>query len=136
MAEIDFAMRDVDEALDFKSTRMCQVGSSYIVGAGMDLDIVVLVGDKAPCIPDLTGNGYTYTSESEYDDDGFHCFRKGDVNVMLTDSVAWFEQFCTAAEVCRLLRLTSKADRVAVHLVIMNDSNAEDAREYAEERYS
>lgn len=117
-----------------------QVGSSYILGKGMDLDIVVCLHSDAPLMQAeglLTALGYEPTSDGSGDseDDNFRCFRHAEVNVMLTADEDWYWNFVKSAEVCKALGLTSKWQRVAVHRVLMDDEDADKAVSYAKERY-
>jgi hypothetical protein len=105
-----------------------QVGSSYVLGAGMDLDMVVHVEDidtAAMCLDEV---GYTCNSKDyEGSTDNFKCLRSGLVNVTLVSSERWFHNFVLSSEVCKALRLSEKWQRVAVHRVIMDEEDAETA---------
>lgn len=100
------------------------VGTLYTIGEGNDMDICVLVRDVDDATISLEEHSYEQTGLAGYDDDEFTTFRKGEVNVMLTDNKEWFAKFLTAAEVCRYLKLDTKELRKAVHRIIMNDATA------------
>lgn len=135
--QVDDAASDISAALNEMFVRCDHVGSSYIVGEGADLDLVVLVTpgylDEA-CIK-LRDAGYAFTGAEDCSgaEDEFRTFRKGDVNVMLSDEDKWYDAFLTAAEVCKALQLREKWQRIAVHRVIMDNEDAETAVRAAKE---
>jgi hypothetical protein len=107
-----------------------QVGSSYILGEGMDLDIVALIHrdvgiSRAEELLSSADYGVSSDGSGAVEDDKFRCFRKGDVNVMLTADEDWFWNFVKSAEVCKALKLTEKWQRIAVHRVLMDDEDAD-----------
>jgi len=83
----------------------------------------------------LVDAGYTLSSNGSGSGDEFCCFRKGDVNVMITESQLWYEEFVKAAWACRVVTLQGfqldKAGRIAIHRVIMNGESPEVAIETA-----
>lgn len=67
----------------------------------------------------------------QYDeqDDKWGALRKGDVNLIVTVDPEWFKGAKLANEVCALLKLQDKADRVAVYRVVRDGMSAEAARQ-------
>lgn len=117
-----------------------QVGSSYILGEGLDLDIVVHVSSLPLARGLLQDAGYNYSSEEypDIDEETFNCFRKGYVNVMLTEDSDWYWNFIRSADICRAMHLLGlgidkKAARIAVHRVLMDEESPEEAVKYAKE---
>lgn len=120
IASSPFYAEDTDVAL---------VGTMYTHGEGNDYDYVVLVPNVARAQADFNESGYRYTGAESGDEDEFHTFRKGDVNIMLTESLSFFTNFKVAAEVCKYVqKLTplDKAGRIAIHRIIMNEEEADD----------
>lgn len=133
LANNPFPTEDVDVAL---------VGTMYTHGEGNDYDYVVLVPNVARATVDFNESGYRYTGAESGDEDEFHTFRRGDVNIMLTDSLSFFTQFKVAAEVTkytqRLLAevqnhvddgfkcALSKEQRIKIHRIIMNEEEVDD----------
>lgn len=113
------------------------VGSSFINGKGVDLDLVVKVKDAQHAQDLLMDAGYILSSTGSGSGDKFCCFRKGDVNVMITESQDWYELFVKAALVCRAVTLQgiqlSKEGRIAVHRVLMDGESPEEATKKAQE---
>lgn len=71
----------------------------------------------------LQGNGWKCESEN-YDGDFFHSWRKGRVNVLLTDDHGWYERHRVATSVCKKLNIMSKEHRIAVFRAILYNEEA------------
>lgn len=130
------AIARLEDALGSSFVAAAHVGSSYILGYGADLDIVVQVQcqmDHAHACLSLKDYVRSQTGSGDPDDDLFQCFRFGDVNVMLTTDEEWYDLFVKSAEVCKALRLTEKWQRIAVHRVLMDDEDADVAVRRAKE---
>lgn len=131
-AEVESAIQQIKFVIGWRFNRAVQVGSNYILGKGVDLDIVVhAIYPLAHAEGLLKAASYTISENGSGDaeDDNFRCFRKGDVNVMLTADEEWYGQFVKSAEVCRAMHLLGlgidmKAARIAVHRVLMDDEDA------------
>ncbi len=120
--------------------RMNCVGSSYIVDRmNGDIDILayvpqsehsVGVGDMA-----FSNRGWSYGGSVGIDGaDNWGSWKKhvegiGEINMLVTTNEAYFNAWLTSAEVCRYLHLqgvtVDRAQRVAIHRIIMEDSTAE-----------
>jgi hypothetical protein len=111
------------------------VGTMYTHGEGNDYDYVVLVHDVVRAKVELESAGYTQTGEDEYEDDEFTTFRKGVVNIMLTQNEEFFKQFKVAAEVTKYVQsilpdfapgvALTREHHVKIHRIIMNWEEAE-----------
>lgn len=99
-----------------------------------------LVGSKAICSPppqDSDTDILVYTPATEafrmllevegwkkdgnYPEGSFESYKKGDLNIILTFLFAYFHSFVRAKDVCKLLNLTDKAQRIAVHELMLKD---------------
>jgi GrpB-like predicted nucleotidyltransferase (UPF0157 family) len=114
-SDVSAAVAAIQAALGDLFKRAEQVGSSYInsSGQGEDLDIVVLCADPGATLPlkmRMEEAGYRATGGESGEDDEF-------------------------TTVCKALHLRYKWERVAVHRVLMNDEDAETAREVAQDKY-
>jgi hypothetical protein len=109
---------------------IAHVGSTYINSMqGNDIDIVARVSDSQEAWCNLKDDDWRDTGGGSGHEDDFNTYRKGDVNLMITESEEFITGFELAAEVCKALRLSEKWQRIAVHRVIMNEETAEVARE-------
>ena len=130
-SEVSLALLDLQIALKTSHDGCRQVGSSLINGEGVDLDLVAKVKDIEYSKDLLVAAGYTLSSSGSGSGDEFCCFRKGDVNVMITESQTWFDNFVKSARACRVVTLQGfqldKAARIAIHRVIMNGESPEEA---------
>jgi len=142
--EIDEAKSEVRAMFGDEVCEVSQVGSTYISGAGEDLDLVVRLrerGFKGWDLLDaieghgaiLDQHGYISTGQDSGNEDDFATYRKGDVNLMVTYDVGFIAQFEQAAEVCKyvhgLLFKThghglDKVHRIKIHRIIMNEEEA------------
>lgn len=107
------------------SVAVRMVGSQYVLGYGSDVDFVALVASVEDTVQVMVDNGWALGSSDEYPTDTFKSLRCGDVNVMVTSSVKFYSEYVLASEVCKVLQLKNKVDRIRVHRVIMDGENAE-----------
>lgn len=109
------------------SEQVALVGSTYSLGHGNDLDILVL-GDMYALSNTLEGMGWTReTLFIHYDNTDFISLRKDNVNLLLTDDQEFFERFKLAAEVCKVLNLADRRARILVHRVVRDGLSSEEA---------
>ena len=124
-----------------KAVSVSLVGSMYIHGEGKDYDYVVCVPGREVAREALVDDlGFTATGDGSGEDDEFWTFRKGEINVMLTEDTQFRSDFERAAEVCKYVAglfpelevdgtpfrgdgLT-KAHRIKIHRIIMNGEEA------------
>lgn len=111
------------------AVRVNIVGSTYILGAGKDIDVLVLCENKHDTlnVSGVVNSGWALETDEKYEGSEFFSIRKGDVNLLLTDDEEFFDGFAMAAEVCKYLKLADRAQRVAVHRIIRDGFDAEDA---------
>lgn len=101
------------------------VGSTYILGAGKDVDWLFLVDDLAEAAAFLLRKGWDCESE-QYDAlQKFMSFRgPGRANALVTADEDFYTGFKRAAEVCRFLHkagvthVQSRAHRVRIHAIV------------------
>lgn len=126
------------EMLTGQWSMMRAVGSRYITGGiGEDLDILVLLkpgvglGDVDLSQFDTKRDDEHYTGLPA--SDGWVSLRVGDINALLisNEESGYYYAWIKAAEVCRALHLSGvlldKAQRIAVHQVIMDGYTPEEA---------
>lgn len=72
---------------------------------------------------DLASAGFTQDGSPEFytgnDNGGFRSFRRGDVNVITTQSMKFFELFLTATALAKRFNLSNKADRIALFQAVL-----------------
>lgn len=107
------------------SLAVSPVGSAYVLGEGNDADYVALVTYLDRTVEYLVARGWILGSSDTYPTDTFKSLRCGDYNVMVTADLATYEGYVLASEVCKVLQLKEKSDRIRVHRVIMDGENAE-----------
>lgn len=107
-------------------------GSVYTNGEGADLDVLVH-GTHADCCA-LFRAGFNQCANTEYGDASsaqWTALRRGDVNVLLCYCPELFNRWAAAAEVCRWVGSTTKAQRVVIHEIVKNLASVEVAIERA-----
>ena len=104
-----------DDILEKKPT-----GSFYICDPQVlntDKDYIVLVKDLNTSVTKLTDVGYlpSICDSDEYDleaEGGFMCYRKDDINLIVTEDEKFFTKFWEATCVAKQLNLKDKHDRI------------------------
>lgn len=99
-----------------------------------DVDFAVLIGDGHEAMQYLDdtlneGDGWDWCGEYDTALGEWGAIRRENVNLMITHSLAFFEGFKMAAQVCKVLRLQSKLDRMVVHRVVRDGMSADEARD-------
>lgn len=97
------------------------VGSTFILGKGADVDVLLLVSSTLNALHKVQNAGYAPDCTTHYAGADFHSLRKGDVNLILTESGSYFRGFVKAAKVCKLLKVADKPMRIAIHDLIRDD---------------
>lgn len=112
---------------DTKYAEAALVGSAYTMGAGQDIDLLLLVDNKDVSRFTLTCKGAEVGGSSDplAMQDCWESMRLGKLNILLCDDEEFFEKWKTAAEVCKYLKLGIKQQRVDVHRIIMDGLTAE-----------
>lgn len=87
-----------------------------------DEDWLVLIPGQS-FLDRLTAEGFSQDGMPEFytgnDAGGFRSYRKGDVNIITTESDAFFDLFLAATELARRFNLLSKADRIALFQAVL-----------------
>lgn len=111
--------------MDLGATETAAVGSTYILGQGADIDILVLVPNRFQFANRMEKDGWVLEGAAHYPDNDFTSVRQGKYNVLITSDASWFARFKTAAEVCKALRLEDKEQRILVHSIVRDGMSAE-----------
>ncbi len=100
-----------------------RTGSRYICTPPVtdtDDDYVVLVQDTRSFIHDARNAGYEASAkDSCADHSEFMSFRKDDINLIVTDDLAFFGRFNAATEVAKRLNLRNKNDRIMLFQAVL-----------------
>lgn len=107
------------------------IGSYHAFGEGRDKDFVLYFSpltdmpvDEAVEILESLGyknNSRTPQNDEDYpEDDHFVAMRKDDINLMVTDDLQFYINSKRAFNVVCGLSLTSKADRILVHQIVVD----------------
>lgn len=107
------------------SIAVSMVGSTYVLGSGNDIDYVALVPSVEDAVEALLDDDWVLGSSDEYPTDAFKSLRRGKLNLMVTDSELFYKDYVLSSEVCKVLQLKDKLDRIRVHRVIMDCETAE-----------
>lgn len=127
----------IDGTLFIKSLagveKFALVGSAMYMPAAKDVDFAALLDiftDPDAMCDALERQGFDRCNGEEYGGmpDGWAAMRKGNLNLIFTAVPDWFDDYVLAMEVCKLLKLTDKKDRIAVCRVVRDKLSAEAAR--------
>lgn len=99
------------------------VGSRVIcTPAPTDTDLDILMLGNANMGPKYIGQTigqWCDKHDGKYPDGYFTSFRKGEVNLLLTFNRLWYMKFLKAVEVCKMLNVQDKKQRIKVHHMIL-----------------
>ena len=74
-------------------------------------------------------DGFTQDGSPEFytgnDNGGFRSFRKGDMNIITTESMEFFDRFMTATALAKRFNLLEKADRIALFQAVLYGVDAD-----------
>lgn len=110
------------------------VGSAIYIPADAveDVDFAVMLSlDEGKCAVDYASEMLAeWSACGEYDGVGGNwcAVRAGNLNLMLTNDRAFFDGYKLAMEVCKVLRLSNKDDRIAVCQVVRDKKKADEVR--------
>lgn len=107
------------------------IGSALYLPEASDVDYAVMLADGVDALQYLTGmreHGWELCSEYDTSLGEWGAARRGNLNLMVTHSRKFFDGYKLAMEVCKVLRLTSKDDRIAVCRVVRDGFSAEKVR--------
>ena len=111
---------DLEKLLDSQDIERYQlVGSTYILGKkGKDIDYIVQVPLLDLFVEVARRLDYYFSEGSMQPGDDFYCFRKDDVNLIVTNNTGFFDRFVLAAKVCRHVKAEDKQMRIDLHKLI------------------
>lgn len=96
-----------------------QTGSSVICDPPVldtDIDYIVYTNEETKLARFLLCEGFTQScpEEEDYDmeSEGFSCYRRGNLNLIVTTSSSWYNKWVLATRVAKALNLRNKSDRV------------------------
>lgn len=97
-------------------------GSTTINGSGNDMDIIILVGTDI-WVTALHAPGWLLLGEESYNSCGmFKSYRKGDLNLIITDCELYYEKWKIARNVCIWLatqhNMRDRDTRVMIHHIV------------------
>ena len=130
-AMLEKIVRDASEDLFLRAKRIELVGSTYIYGGGNDIDILVLLDNTDGSVDELRLPGWEYGGSTPKSGDKWCSWKRWDINLLVTADQTYFNDWITAAEVCKYLFLKrgivlDKPDRISVHAIIMDDKDCKD----------
>jgi hypothetical protein len=121
--EIDTVARKVGISSNIVDVML--VGSRITVSpppTDTDEDILLRVLNLPVFITDCLKEGYHADSllySGGLPASGFISLRKGETNLIITESIVFYDGFALATKVCKELNLTYKPDRIMVHAAII-----------------
>jgi hypothetical protein len=128
----------LNDILGNRLRRACAVGSRVTCNpppTDTDEDWLVLVFDRAD--DKLAEAGFTQDGSPEFytgnDNGGFRSWRRGDLNIVTTESAEFFDRFTTATDLAKRFNLLRKADRIALFQAVLYGVHAENLEVAAEE---
>jgi hypothetical protein len=95
------------------------IGSALYLDDAKDLDVLVLVKDAAEfqALQEQAG----FVACGAYGEGTWSAMRNGLINLLITQSNEWFRKCTVASDVCEVLKLKSKRDRVLVFRLVRDD---------------
>ncbi len=105
-----------------------QTGSSVICDppvTNTDIDFIICTGKQKQLDKFLTDNGFDNSTEDqveyELEGEGFFCYRKDNVNLIVTTQYDWYLKWVTATKLAKKLNLLKKEDRITLFKFILYD---------------
>lgn len=105
------------------------VGSVYTLGKGRDIDFAVLVNNQFYLQeqPEWLVGEWVREGADVYEGDSFASYRRGDINIIVMHDRDFYQKFLTAMEVCKVLKLQTRKQRVLVCRIVRDGMTAEQA---------
>jgi hypothetical protein len=105
------------------------IGSTYTLGTGRDIDFAVLMPETFSLLdqPEWLGEGWVREGADHYEGGAFASHRKGDTNIIMMNDCDLYQKFLTAMEVCKMLKLQTRRERVLVCRIVRDGMSAEQA---------
>lgn len=105
---------------------ICQTGSSVICNPPVentDIDFVICTTSYYEICSFLIRNGFRQScaDEEEYDleNEGFECYRKNNINLIVTENYDWYKKWVFSTVVAMKLNLLKKEDRITLFKAIL-----------------
>lgn len=103
-----------------------QTGSSVICDPPVedtDIDFIICTEKEDKLYKFLMDNDFKLSnaSEEEYDleSEGFSCYRKGNINLIVTENKQWYDKWVLATKVAKKLNLLKKDNRITLFKAIL-----------------
>lgn len=111
------------------------IGSaSYMPEQAQDVDFAVLLDDGLNAMEFTSRmnavDKWELCGEYDLDKGTWAAVRKGKLNLMITHDRVFYERYLVAMEVCKVLKLTSKGQRIAVCKIVRDGMVADEAKHY------
>lgn len=121
-------LKSIIEIPDNLFVRIHQTGSSVICNppvTNTDIDFIICTGKQKQLDKFLNENEFENSSDDqadyELDKEGFSCYRKDNVNLIVTTQYEWYLKWVTATELAKKLNLLNKDDRITLFKFILYD---------------
>lgn len=103
-----------------------QTGSSVICNPPVentDVDFIICTTEETKLHKCLVSGGFEQSceDEEEYDmeSEGFTCYRKANINLIVTDNYKWYLKWVVATKLAKKLNLLQKTQRVDLFKYIL-----------------
>lgn len=103
-----------------------QIGSSVICNPPVkntDIDFIMCAKSETKLNQFLAVNGFKLSNadEEEYDleEEGFSCYRKDKINLIVTGNYEWCQKWVLATKVAKKLNLLKKEDRITLFKALL-----------------
>lgn len=100
-------------------------GSSYICNPPVldtDIDFVILIKDWNKLHDWCKQNAFK-TNFEDYAIEEFRSYKRGVINIIVTDDPTWYKRFVKATELAKQLNLLDKQQRINLFDFVMYESN-------------
>lgn len=112
---------------DYLYLYSCLTGSTYVCNPPVtttDIDFMYLVYDLEETTSYLKTQGWTMCGVNEYTGKNisqWSAFRKGKINLLITDNSDYFDKFEAATELAKKRNLLNKRDRIRLFGIILGE---------------
>jgi hypothetical protein len=109
----------------------CFIGSALYRADANDLDVLLLVTDQASFLDQEESHGFVPCAG--YEESAWFALRKGVVNLIVTEDDEWYADCAKASDVCKVLRLATKRERILVYRIVRDGASSWEAEAAASE---
>ena len=117
----------LDKSIKELFTQVCAVGSRITcnpASTNTDIDYLCICKDIKETTKVLDEACWEYTDDDTYQDiPSFRSFRQGNINLIVTDKVDFYNKFILASDVAKKLNLLNKSDRIDLFQAILYSKN-------------